>query len=439
MKKSTPRVKVAEGLRALVSAEDILEAARRLGALQRQRKVDLVALVESTVAAVTPMPGTQTTAFANYIALTGQKLSPSAFFERFNHAFGQLMREVASRAVQAVREAVGEDKPFNELGALLDEFTDVQVADSTCQLLQRLAADWAPSTSEARPAAFKWHALVSLKDELPVADGVTPQRTQDTRALPDEALSPGTLTFMDLGYTDTGRFLDAIEAGAHFLVRLKAQHDPKVLRVHVGKGERVRARGMRLTDALLQGVLKEEGGVIDVDVQLEKHGRTACARVVAVEGPEGERRWYLTTVGRDVLTAHEVAEAYRLRWRVELLFKALKSGVGLSALRATRPGAVLSLVYAKVIALALSRLLELSMQQKAGEPGQVQATGRLALVLALTRCAPLLLSHAMMSRGVTLEQLEERILLIAEVTARSRQQRRERERRKREASLGSGG
>ena len=30
----------------------------------------------------------------------------------------------------------------------------------------------------------------------------------------------------------------------------------------------------------------------------------------------------------------------------------------------------------------------------------------------------------MMSRGVTLEQLEERILLIAEVTARSRQQRR---------------
>ncbi|GMU10009.1 transposase [Corallococcus caeni] len=110
------------------------------------------------------------------------------------------------------------------------------------------------------------------------------------------------------------------------------------------------------------------GGVIDVDVQLEKHGRTACARVVAVERPQGERRWYLTTVGRDVLTAHEVAEAYRLRWRVELLFKALKSGVGMSALRATRPGAVLSLVYAQVIALALSRLLELSMRQKAGEP-----------------------------------------------------------------------
>ncbi|ATB47959.1 hypothetical protein MYMAC_003582 [Corallococcus macrosporus DSM 14697] len=92
----------------------------------------------------------------------------------------------------------------------------------------------------------------------------------------------------------------------------------------------------------------------------------------------------------------------------------------------------------KVISLALSRLLEFSMQHKVGESGQQQVTGRLAMVLALTRCAPLLLSHAMMSRGVTLEQLEERILLIAEVTARSRQQRRERERRRREASLGRG-
>ncbi|NVJ03088.1 hypothetical protein HV824_33950 [Myxococcus sp. AM009] len=53
-----------------------------------------------------------------------------------------------------MREAVGEGKSFNELGALLEEFSNMQVADSTCQLPRRLAADWAPSTSQARPAAF---------------------------------------------------------------------------------------------------------------------------------------------------------------------------------------------------------------------------------------------------------------------------------------------
>ncbi len=104
MKKSTPRTKVAEGLRALVSAEDILEAARRLGALQRQRKVDLVALVESTVAAVTPVPGAQTTAFVNDIALTGQKLAPSAFYRTGAAAGdGAGMPQAVSRAPRSAR------------------------------------------------------------------------------------------------------------------------------------------------------------------------------------------------------------------------------------------------------------------------------------------------------------------------------------------------
>ncbi len=63
------------------------------------------------------------------------------------------MPEVASRAVQAVREAVGEDKPFNELGALLEDFTDVRVADSTCQLLQRLAVEAQAATASQESQA----------------------------------------------------------------------------------------------------------------------------------------------------------------------------------------------------------------------------------------------------------------------------------------------
>jgi hypothetical protein len=169
---STTQASAAEGLRGLVLADDILGAARKLGPRQRQRKVDLTALVEATVAAVTPVAGTQTTTFASSIALTGQKLSPSAFYKRFSHAFGHLVRQVAGRAVEAMREVAGEQRPFNELGMLLREFEDVQVAD------------WAPSTSEDRPAGVKWHTLLSLRDELPVTDALASQRTQDTCALP---------------------------------------------------------------------------------------------------------------------------------------------------------------------------------------------------------------------------------------------------------------
>ena len=52
----------------------------------------MLALVQATIAAVLPTQGTQTTAFANYIPLTGQRLAPSAFYDRFAYEFAELMR-----------------------------------------------------------------------------------------------------------------------------------------------------------------------------------------------------------------------------------------------------------------------------------------------------------------------------------------------------------
>ncbi len=92
----------------------------------------------------------------------------------------------------------------------------------------------------------------------------------------------------------------------------------------------------------------------------------------------------------------------------------------------------MALVYAKVIALFLARLLELSVEAKEDR----RVTNQLALVLALTRCAPMLLSVLYMDRGIILAQLEERILMIASIAERSRNQRRERTRLKRERAPG---
>lgn len=423
---------VLDAFRDLVGPEEIIEAASRLGAIKRQRKVDMPALVQATIVSVLPTPGVQTTTLFNYLSLTGVPLAHSAFYDRFTPEFGFLMQELAGRAIEAVRVAAPTGRGLDDLGVLLKEFKDVQLADSTCLLLQKLARDWAPSTSKERPAGIKWHALISVKDGLPVGEVLTPQRTHDNVALPEEALAPGTLTLFDLGYLDVERFIDAIERGAHFLTRLKTGHNPVILRVHTGKGDRVNARGLRLDEALEQKVLLDDAGAIDLDVRLESGGRQATARVTAVLAPDGDFHWYLTTVRRDLLTVDEVAAAYRLRWYIELVFKQLKSGAGLTAIRATRPSAVMALVYAKVIALCLARLLELSVEAKEDR----RVTTQLALMLALTRCAPMLLSVLYMERGVTLAQLEERILMIASIAARSRNQRRERARLKRERALG---
>ena len=94
--------------RSLVSADDILATGMRLGAIKRQRKIDLPKLVEATILALGPTPGTQMTAFENYLALAGEEVAPSSFYDRFSPGFADLMKEVAGNAVKAVREATPE-------------------------------------------------------------------------------------------------------------------------------------------------------------------------------------------------------------------------------------------------------------------------------------------------------------------------------------------
>ena len=417
----------------LIDDEAIIEAGARLGVVQRQRKIDLTALVEATITSLSPMPGAQTNALVEYLALTGEELAPSSFYDRFTDPFATLMRELADKAVRAVREAESTGDLARDLGVLLKEFHDVRVADSTSQVLKKLAKAWAPSTSKVRPAAFKFHTVISLRDDLPLHSEIGAQRAHDNRAFPESTMEPGTLSLFDLGYIDVERFIDAIERGAYFLTRLKKSHNPTIHRIHIGKGSRVDARGMPLDDAIKDQILLADHGVIDIDVRLVVRGKEAIARVVAIIDKESnDFHWYITSVDRNTLDAFDVAEAYRLRWVIELLFKQLKSGGGLDMILAWRESAVRALVYAKVVALCLARLLELS----AASSGDDALRTRLAMMLVLTRSVPLLLSHSLMRRGVTIQQMEERILLIARIAAKSRNRRRERARIKRERELG---
>lgn len=417
----------------LIKAEDIIEAGTRLGAIKRQRKVDLPALVEATVAAMSPIPGAETSALVNYLAITGVPLVPSSFYDRFSPEFAALMRELADRAVQMVRRVSPEDRSLQDYGVLLEKFDDVQAADASCAMLKRLAQDWAPSTSKKRPAGIKLNAVISLRDHLPTAVDVTCQRRHDNAALPEDALQPNTLTFFDLGYIDLERFVDMTVRGAFFLTRLKSCHNPVIRRVHVGSGSRLQARGMRLDEALEQGQVDFQRGEVDLDILLDDGQRQVVGRVVGIENQDGDRWWYLTNVDRAVLAAPDVALAYTLRWDIELLFKQLKSGAGLHAVLAWRSSAVLAFLYAKIVALSLARLLELSVGARYGP----HATTQLALLLTLSRAMPLLLGAFMQRRGVTLAQLEDRILMIASIVARSRRQRRERRKRQQRQQIGS--
>jgi hypothetical protein len=423
----------------LFDSEDLWAMARKVGAVERERKVDIAALAEASVLALSGLPGTQTSIYANYVQLTGQTLASSSFYERFTGEHAELMRQLAERAIAAVRAVAPTDARHAELAKLLEHVQDVRVADSSSMVLQKLAESWAPSTSKVRPAGFKLHSIISLKDNLPVEHHISPQRKHDNPQLAESALTPGTLYIHDLGYVDEERAVRLVRGGVHVLARLKRSQKPIIHRVHVGRGDRKACRGKSLDDAFTEGLLDfNEDGVVDLDIVLEaKTDEGLVRQTLRVVGLcekgvlYGEAWFYLTSLPRDLFTAENVSVAYTLRWEIELVWKHLKTGAGMAAIRAWRQESVLCLVHAKIIGLALARLLELSAQESTKE----HASGQFAILLALNRSMPMLMAMRLRQRGVTLEEMERRLLLITMQLAKSRRQRRERAKRAQRADL----
>lgn len=411
----------------LFDADDIVAAGRQLGVIERRRKLNLPALVEATVLTLTGPDGPQTTIFGNYITLAGGKLARSSFYEWFSTDMAVLMAELSHRAIEAVRAVERDHKVEHPETGLLARLGDVRITDSTSVLLHRWAQPWAPATSkQKRPAGIKIHGITSLDSPVPHAWSVTSQRAHDSPALDEQALAPGTLLIADLGYVDHARELRLIERGVHFLRRLKDTENPTLVRVLRGGADGRDAEGMRLQHALEAGAVK-----LEQTVELEAEWTAPSmkprpVRVIAVQGPDQQFHWYVTSLGAAALSADEVPVAYGLRWEIELVWKAFKSGMGLDKIAAWRPSAVAVLVHAKVIAMCLARLLQLTADQRAGK----HATTQLCIVLVLARMSSTILMMRLMQHQIPLDEMERRVLNIAEMLGKSRRQRRERRKRK---------
>ncbi len=69
----------------------------------------------------------------------------------------------------------------------------------------------------------------------------------------------------------------------------------------------------------------------------------------------GEERYYLTTLPREVFSAHDIAELYRIRWEIELLFRAWKGALRLDEVeRLKNVESLRTAVYAALCASVLS-------------------------------------------------------------------------------------
>ena len=194
-------------------------------------------------------------------------------------------------------------------------------------------------------AHWRLHSVFELPSErfgfLELTDGYSPEK------LDRAAIVPGEIRIGDRAYLFTNRMARLIEGGADFIIR--ARWNGVRFLDHNG-------RRLNLVDDVLRGA--EKTGRVDRKVKIFRKGhaplnvrvvarrKTAEARKKAREkvlkraAKDGHQtqaqtliaaEWMLlvTTLDKNEFSAEKIMALYRVRWRIELAFKRLKSLVGL--------------------------------------------------------------------------------------------------------------
>ena len=111
------------------------------------------------------------------------------------------------------------------------------------------------------------------------------------------------------------------------------------------------------------------GPTVDLDAAFGSGPNAVTLRVVGLWDKNlGNYHWYVTSLDADSFPPEEIAQVYRLRWQIELLFKEWKSLCRIDQISSEKEEIVLCFVYASLCAALLSRIALWLASQRFGIP-----------------------------------------------------------------------
>jgi len=357
-------------LEALIRPRRLNQLGRQSGFIRRQRKIKLVPFIWSLILG---FGAGQRRTIASlrrlYEAETGQRIVPSAFYDRFTPALAKLLRMLIA---ETITKMVAE--PQRRLRGTLAGFRDLLVADASVIKLHDLLASKYPGTRSNSPAAAKLHMVMSVNSAGPRSVSFTSERVNERRRLKLGPWLAGRLLLFDLGYYCHALFDRIDHHGGFFISRLHSNVNAEIKAVHLRhRGQSIDLQGLRIRDVL--GRLHRQ--VIDCEAELRVQrrryrGKASSAkrsfRLVGVRNEEtGQYHLYVTNIPVESLSAEQVATSYRARWEIELIFRELKSFIRLDDLPSRKAEAVECFFYASILALIVSRRLLWAVRRKLGQ------------------------------------------------------------------------
>lgn len=209
---------------------------------------------------------------------------------------------------------------------------------------------------------------------------LTPSSTHDRKCFPNLESLRSKLVIVDLGYWDYCLLWTIQDIGGFFLSRIKSNSVIYITEIIQGNLSQ-KHLGQSLLSLPLQ---RKRSDIIEVMIKKECDKGTLCCRAIAFWNPAYKcYHWYLTNLK---IAAHLIYPLYRLRWQIELVFKACKQSLNANRLTSNNSNIIESLLLASIAAhLASHTILDVVMPELTKMERlaiSVQRTAKVAVLLA---------------------------------------------------------
>jgi len=265
------------------------------------------------------------------------------------HAHYHLRCEAVARSTLADANARRPVEAFAGILAMVAGLTDrstraeakklMRLIDSTPIPLGQLF-DWAKSNGRIR--GMKAHVVYDPGRDLPRILDITDANVNDAQIGRQIEIEIGLTYVFDKGYCHYGWWRAIHAAGAFFVTRPKTN------------------MGLTVKKERQYGPSRGDGFTViaDQEVELSSKGDSKLPiplRCIEILRDDDAKR--IVVITNDMKrSAVEIAQAYKFRWLIELLFRWLKQHLKLRSFLGTSPNAVKLQIYAAMIAYILLRL-----------------------------------------------------------------------------------
>ena len=284
-------------------------------------------------------------------------LSKNAVSKRLKNVTWYLFRGVYNHLLNRYAKLLdSQDRKF------LGRFRDAFAVDGSVVSLTKTLEKVFKSVHKNK-ASLKLNVKFSLKVAAVSKLQVTSGKQHDSR-FSFVTQTANCLYLIDLGYWSFGLMKKIIDAGSFFVMRLKGNCDPLIVKVSGDKaqhlvGKRLSEIGGFLTTQVAQGF-------IDLTVQLSRAKNPRFKEDVRLVGLFHEEQWrfYVTNIVEADFTPQVIYELYAQRWQVEIFFNLIKNVLTLENIISQTKNGIMIEIYSALIYYLLTRIVIALAAQK---------------------------------------------------------------------------